>query len=196
MYDRPLEFYTDKIIGQYRQKLRFIAMLKAVNAPIVDCFNFLSNLNEQFDIDTAIDPYLETLARWVDAPLIIPSAEQLAYFGFFEQEKAMSFGELGSPDIGGYFRESGQSGTGGFLPRGELLQRLIKAKILKNNSTGNIEDTKEILRLVLDHALFSVTDNHNMTITFKTKTIITSTQKILIQTLIPLPTGVQLIIAS
>ncbi len=196
MDDKTIGDYKKLITSQHRSKAKFIAMIEAVNSPLVDCFNFLNNLHSHYDVDSANGPYLETLARWTGTPLIIPGAAQLEYFGFFDQENALTFGEIDDPSIGGYFRESGQSGTGGLVPKGQFLRNLIKAKILKNTSTGNINQTLEILNLVLNHKQFKVIDNKNMTVTFKFLTRESYSDKILVQLFFPLPAGVSLIIES
>lgn len=195
MHDKKVDDYVRLITSQHRHKEKYIAMIKAVSQPMTDCFNFLKNLNSKFDVETAEDPYLNILAHWTGTPLIIPGAAQLAYFGFEDQENSLTFGELDDPEIGGYFRESGQSGTGGLVPKGEFLRRLIQAKILKNHSTGNIEETKQILSLVLNHDQFKVIDNNDMSVTFINQSPrITETDKILIRMFFPLPSGVELII--
>lgn len=195
MDDKKVDDYVRLITSQHRHKERYIAMIKVVSQPMTDCFNFLNNLNAKFDVETAEDPYLNILAHWTGTPLIIPGAAQLAYFGFEDQENSLTFGELDDPEIGGYFRESGQSGTGGLVPKGEFLRRLIQAKILKNHSTGNIEETKQILSLVLNHDQFKVIDNNDMSVTFINQAPrISETDKILIRMFFPLPSGVELII--
>jgi hypothetical protein len=76
-----------------------------------------------------------------------------------------------------------------------ILRRLIKARILKNKSTGNINETKAILELALNHSHFKVFDNKDMTVTFKNlATQFTTMQRILVQMFFPLPAGVELII--
>lgn len=195
MDNKKVDDYIQLITSQHRQKEKFVAMLKAASQPMTDCFNFLKNLNSKFDVETAEDPYLNILAHWTGTPLIIPGAAQLAYFGFEDQENSLTFGELDNPEIGGYFRESGQSGTGGLVPKGEFLRRLIQAKILKNHSTGNIEETKQILSLVLNHDQFKVIDNNDMSVTFLNQASrMTDTDKILVRMFFPLPSGVELII--
>lgn len=195
MDNKKVDDYIQLITSQHRQKEKFVAMLKAASQPMTDCFNFLNELHSKFDIDNANDPYLEILAHWTGTPLIIPGAAQLAYFGFEDQENSLTFGELDDPEIGGYFRESGQSGTGGLVPKGEFLRRLIQAKILKNHSTGNIEETKQILSLVLNHDQFKVIDNNDMSVTYINQALrMTDTDKILVRMFFPLPSGVELII--
>ena len=195
MDDKTIDDYASLITSQHKHKERFNLMVKAVSQPMIDCFNFLKNLNSKYDVENSNDPYLETLARWTGTPLIIPGATQLEYFGFDDQENALTFGEIGDPSVGGYFRESGQSGTGGLAPTGEFLRRLIQAKILKNHSTGNIRETKQILSLVLDHDQFKVMDNNNMTVSFiNLAPRITATDKILVRMFFPLPSGVELLI--
>ncbi|ARG37146.1 MULTISPECIES: DUF2612 domain-containing protein [Acinetobacter calcoaceticus/baumannii complex] len=196
MDDKTIGDYKKLITSQHRSKTKFVAMVEAVNSPLVDCFNFLNNLHKHYDVDSADDPYLETLARWTGTPLIIPGAAQLEYFGFIDQENALTFGETDDPDVGGYFRESGQSGTGGLIPKGQFLRSLIKAKILKNTSTGNIDQTKEIFKLVLNHDKFKVIDNKDMSVTFKFLTRESYSDRILVQLFFPLPAGVSLIIES
>lgn len=188
--------YSKLITSQHRSKPKFVALVEAIVKPYVDCINTLKELNSKFDVDTANDPYLEVLAKWVGAPLIIPGVAQLEYFGFIDQENALTFGELDNPNVGGYFRESGQSGVGGLIPKGEFLRRLVKAKILKNHSTGVIDETKEIISTVLSHNLFTVKDNRNMTVTFKFLTESNAVQQKLVQMYFPLPAGVQLIIET
>ncbi len=195
MGNKTADDYVNLITSQHRQKEKFIAMIKAVSQPMTDCFNFLSNLHSKYDVDNANDPYLETLAHWTGTPTIIPGAAQLEYFGFEDQENSLTFGETDDPDVGGYFRESGQSGTGGLIPKGEFLRRLIQAKILKNHSSGNINETREILRLVLNHDQFKVIDNNDMTVSFiNLSPRFTDTEKILVRMFFPLPSGVELII--
>lgn len=188
--------YLRLITSQHRDKEKFVDTVKAVTQPVVDCFNFLDQLHDMYDVGTANDPYLETLARWTGTPLIIPGAAQLEYFGFEDQENSLTFGELSDPKVGGYFRESGQSGVGGLAPKGELLRNLIQAKILKNKSTGNINETKDIIKLVLGHDQFIVKDNRNMTVTFKCNTTFNRTHRILVELFFPLPDGVELIFES
>lgn len=96
---------------------------------------------------------------------------------------------------GGTFENQDSRGTGGLTPTGDFLRRLIKAKILKNKSTGNINESKAILELSLNHSHFKVFDNKDMTVTFKNlATQFTTMQRILVQMFFPLPAGVELII--
>lgn len=193
--DKNINEYVNLVTSQHRQKPKFIESIKVAISPIIDCQNMLLNLSRFHDLETAQGKCLENLAHWTGAPLIISGAAQLEYFGFIDQENALTFGETDDPDVGGYFRESGQSGTGGLIPTGDFLRRIIKAKILKNKSTGNINETKEILGFVLNHYQFKVIDNNNMTVTFKNLAMqFTTTQKILVQIFFPLPAGVELII--
>lgn len=194
--NKSADHYVRLITSQHRDKEKFTDTVKAVTQPVVDCFNFLNHLHEQYDVESANDPYLETLARWTGTPLIIPGAAQLEYFGFEDQENSLTFGETDDPKVGGYFRESGQSGVGGLIPKGELLRNLIQAKILKNKSTGNINETKDIIKLVLGHDLFVVKNNRNMTVTFKCHTLFNRTHRILVELFFPLPDGVELIFES
>ena len=187
--------YLGLVTSQHRQKTKFIESIKVAVDPIVGCQNLLSRMSELHDLENATGNCLEQLAHWTGTPLIIPGAAQLEYFGFIDQENAMTFGETDDPSIGGYFRESGQSGTGGLTPTGDFLRRLIKARILKNKSTGNINETKAILELALNHSHFKVFDNRDMTVTFKNlATQFTTMQRILVQMFFPLPAGVELII--
>jgi hypothetical protein len=68
--------------------------------PIVGCQNLLSKMSELHDLETATGNCLEQLALWTGTPLIIPGAAQLEYFGFIDQENAMTFGETDDPSIG------------------------------------------------------------------------------------------------
>ena len=195
MDSKNINEYLGLVTSQHRQKTKFIESIRVAITPIVGCQNLLSKMSELHDLETATGNSLEQLALWTGTPLIIPGAAQLEYFGFIDQENAMTFGETDDPSIGGYFRESGQSGTGGLTPTGDFLRRLIKARILKNKSTGNINETKPILELALNHSHFKVFDNRDMTVTFKNlATQFTTMQKILVQMFFPLPAGVELII--
>lgn len=195
MDSKNINEYLGLVTSQHRQKTKFIESIRVAITPIVGCQNLLSKMSELHDLETATGNSLEQLALWTGTPLIIPGAAQLEYFGFIDQENAMTFGEMDDPSIGGYFRESGQSGTGGLTPTGDFLRRLIKAKILKNKSTGNINETKAILELALNHGHFKVFDNKDMTVTFKNlATQFTTMQRILVQMFFPLPAGVELII--
>lgn len=195
MDSKNINEYLGLVTSQHRQKTKFIESIRVAITPIVGCQNLLSKMSELHDLETATGNSLEQLALWTGTPLVIPGAAQLEYFGFIDQENSMTFGETDDPEVGGYFRESGQSGTGGLIPTGDFLRRLIKAKILKNKSTGNINETKAILELALNHSHFKVFDNRDMTVTFKNlATQFTTMQRILVQMFFPLPAGVELII--
>lgn len=125
--------FTKYLTSQHYSKPKYLRMVTISIEPFIECINTLEQLYRKYDVDEAMDPYLETLARWVGAPLIIPGVTELEYFGFIDQKNSLTFGELDNPSIGGYFRESGQSGTSGLIPKGDLLRRLIKAKILKKS---------------------------------------------------------------
>lgn len=193
--DRNTNEYVNLVTSQHRQKPKFIESIKVAISPIIDCQNMLLNLSRFHDLETAQGKCLENLAHWTGTPLIIPGAAQLEYFGFEDQPSSLTFGETDDLSIGGYFRESGQTGTGGLVPAGEFLRCLIQAKILKNHSTGNLDETKDILNLVLGHVEFRVTDNHDMTVTFTNlSSRFTKVDRILVEMFFPLPAGVELII--
>lgn len=193
--DRNTNEYVNLVTSQHRQKPKFIESIKVAISPIIDCQNMLLNLSRFHDLETAQGKCLENLAHWTGTPLIIPGVAQLEYFGFEDQPSSLTFGETDDLSIGGYFRESGQTGTGGLVPAGEFLRCLIQAKILKNHSTGNLDETKDILNLVLGHVEFRVTDNHDMTVTFTNlSSRFTKVDRILVEMFFPLPAGVELII--
>jgi hypothetical protein len=107
---------------------------------------FLSLLD--LDLDTAQGVVLDLLGRIVGAPAIIPDALPLPLFGFDGQDNAQPFGDTTDTAIGGYWRESGDSGAGAVVLDEAQYRIAIQAQILKNGSDCTPDQIIEVINLL------------------------------------------------
>lgn len=183
--------YLSLITSQHRDKPKFYETVKTVIDPIVDCFNFLNTLNQNFDIDEARGQNLQILADWVGASKTIPNSMPLAFFGFADQPSALPFGEQDGTGWGGYWRESGVSSYSAITMTDDQFKRAVKAKILLNQSDSTLESAKLIIEAAILKK-FRIKDNFDMSVRFEFFEPYELLDRELVRLLFPLPSGVRL----
>lgn len=183
--------YLSLITSQHRDKPKFYESVKTVIDPIIDCFNFLNSLNQNFDIDVAKGQNLQILAEWVGASKTIPNSMPLPFFGFADQPSALPFGEQDGTGWGGYWRESGVSSYSAITMTDDQFKRAVKAKILLNQSDSTLESAKLIIETAILKK-FRIKDNFDMSVHFEFLEPYELLDRELVRLLFPLPSGVRL----
>lgn len=184
--------YLSLITSQH-QKQKFLDTVSTSIDPIIDCITFLNSLNEKFDLEIADDLPLEIIAEWIGAPNSIPSSVPIPFFGYIGQQGSLPMREIDDPAfIGGYWRESGVSGSRALAMSKALFKKVVRAKIKLNHTDCSIDSAKEIIEMVLDKN-FKIKDNEDMTVTFEFLENHEIFERELVKLMFPLPSGVRLI---
>lgn len=184
-----IDGYLKLITSQHRNKPKYEAMIKETLQPILEIKDSIQSLPSYFDLETATGDQLLIIAMWVGAPTAIQNAAALPLFGFEGQPEALPFGELNELEIGGYWRESGQSGyTAGTIDT-ELLRNVIKAQIYKNSCGCSLFDAYAILDFIMNEQ-YTIFDSGLMWIGIGVHSSMSIPLRQLIRVMIPKPAGV------
>lgn len=187
-----LQDYLNLITHQHQQP-KYQATVAASAKPLIDIINFLKDLNDKFDIETAKNDQLRIIAEWVGAPNAIPNAIPIPFFGWRDHVGALTWSDQDG-DVGqevGYWRDSGMSSYRAQSMSNALFKRVIKAKILLNNTDCSLDSAKEIIELVIDKP-FIIHDKQDMTVDFEFLTDAEEWERQLVIMMFPKPAGVQL----
>lgn len=181
---------------QYGESVKFRQWIADTLSPLVEIqAAFLSLLD--VDLDTASDIKLDLIGRLIGAPAVIPSVNPVAnLFGFDDQDLAEPFGELDGSDIGGYWRELGESSYSGVALPPELYRTVIRAQILKNSSLCTPPDIIRIARMIIGSETNFVYIEYPMVIIIAPTQNLSRLQIELLRLLIPRPCGVGLAVVN
>lgn len=180
-----------RIGHQYGQSEKFRQFVTATLQPLNDLeAAFLSLLN--IDLDTAEGVVLELLGRIVGAPAIIENALPLPHFGFDGQQSALPFGETDDLAVGGYWLESGETGSSNLIIRDpEEYRRIIQLQILRNYSDCTPDEVIKVINLITDTPFIYV-DGPMWIGLGLSDTGLTQLERRMIELFLPRPSGVGL----
>lgn len=187
--------YTALLTSYHRDKPNLTASIEAVLLPLLQCRNVLQQMPSKFDVSTATGDQLKTIAQWVGAPASIPNVTPLPFFGFADQELALTFGETDDPDIGGKWRESGINSYAAADIPDELLLSVIAAQIYRNHCNCVLSDGYHIVQL-LTSVPVRVTDNMNMSINVGFQASVSKLMLELVKLMYPRPMGIALTVTG
>lgn len=185
-----IDGYLKLITSQHRNKPKYEAMIKETLQPILEIKDSIQSLPSYFDLETATGDQLLIIAMWVGAPTAIQNAVPLPLFGFDGQSEALPFGELGDPEVGGHWRELGQTGYATGTIETDLLRNVIKAQIYKNSCMCSLFDAYEILDLITDEQ-YAVFDSGLMWIGIGVHSSMPIPLRQLMRVMLPKPAGVR-----
>jgi hypothetical protein len=137
----------------------------------------------QTDIDSAEGVWLDHIGEIVGISRIIPESVALKFFGFQGQESADTFGEEGNISIGSRFRDENESYTATSVLADPEYRLLIRAKIVKNHSTGTQEDVLEGLSYLFDTEQIIVQNLGNMEFTYAVGRNLTFQERVILNNL-------------
>lgn len=190
----PIDHVTAglKRIGhQYGHSEKFRQWITATLEPLNELeAAFLSLLD--LDLDTAEGVVLDLFGRIVGAPAIIPDALPLPLFGFEGQDNAQPFGDTTDTAIGGYWRESGDSGASAVVLDEEQYRIAIQAQILKNSSDCTPDQIIEVINLFISVPYVYVDGEMWIGIGLAGTNSLVLLERRLIEVFLPRPAGVGL----
>lgn len=143
------------IIWQYRTKPKALGTIKAIYKETDLTFQNIIQISDILNIDTATGYALDLVGRHIGVSRVLPTVIAKEYFGWLEDDSALSFG------VGEFYRY-GDALSASVVLNDNDYRFFIRARITKNYQTGTIENiVKSIQFVVGNHS--NVIDIQNMT---------------------------------
>ncbi|NTA27387.1 DUF2612 domain-containing protein [Allorhizobium ampelinum] len=142
-----------------RTKEKFTAMLEALLEPMADLQSFLSELPEQFDVETAVGTQLDVIGEWVGWSRYVTYPVAGVYFTL--DDDVLGFDK-------GMWKGPYDSDTGITRLDDETYRLFLKAKIRANSWDGTMESAVSILADIAtsqSQSQFAMFDNQDGSIT-------------------------------
>jgi hypothetical protein len=182
-----------RVATQYTESVKFLATLSSLCATAQELEDALLSVKQITDIDLSVGVQLDTIGSIIGISRVVPNAIALAFFGFADTPSGMTFGEEGA-SAGARFRDELEPYTASTTLGDPEFRLLIRAKIVKNHSTGTADDILEGMAYIFQGATNVIEDVGGMRIKIGIGRALTAVEKILIKQLdlLPRPAGVQL----
>lgn len=143
------------IIWQYRTKPKALGTIRAVYKETDLTFQNIIQIADILNIDTATGYALDLVGRHIGVSRILPTAIAKEYFGWLEDDSALSFG------VGEFYRY-GDALSASVVLNDNDYRFFIRAKITKNYQNGTIENIVKSIQFVVGNNS-NVIDIQNMT---------------------------------
>lgn len=185
--------YLALITSEHNQQPKFMAMMELLCSAMGDITAAAQALTDHFDLDTAEGAQLDIIGLWVGQSRVIPKVLLTGFFGFADSIVALPFGEITDTSIGGEFYEFGAPYSGTTILMDQDYRTILKARIVRNQSSGTIADLENALSFIFNAPSF-VTDNSDLSFAITVATPITPTAQALLNTMdiLPRPAGVRI----
>lgn len=189
----------ERVTSIFKESPLYLSLIDSiVSAYEQQQYDLLSLNNSLLDIDNAEKSQLDFIGRIVGQSRLLSSFNTEPYFGFEGSYQSETFGTVDDESVGGYWNsyEDYKPSTARRLNDDEY-RRLIKARIIKNNSNCTINDLIKVLNLLSNSTTASVSrpEHGSLKITVNDKDgfIAYYIDKIgLEDEILPIPAGVRL----
>jgi hypothetical protein len=154
---QKIEQYQNLFTNLYKGKPRLDSFIDSVISPLVSMQNIALNIDDYFDVDTAVGLQLDAIAEWVGVGRLVDIKIDDLYFSW---DKTVPTG-WGN----GVWKGIGDPDASVAELSDDDLRALIKGRIVSNNSGCSLYDVHNIITTaypVLSDSL-QVIDNQNMT---------------------------------
>lgn len=138
---RTLQQYLALLGGYWQGKPKYVALMTALLTPMADLEAFLSTLNAQFDVDSAIGAQLDVVGQWVGMSRFVNEPLTNVYFSLDTQNLGFDQGSWFGP----YDPTEGLTELDD-----DTYRKLIYAKIEINNWDGTLPGTVPIILKLFD----------------------------------------------
>lgn len=199
---------TPRYTDLFKNDPVFDAIIKTIVPVVQEYQGFYGEYYASFlNIDNSVGKQLDMIGSIVGQPRLLLNFITDPYFGFQGAPNAQSFGTELDSEVGGYWRSitNPQAGTNLQLDD-EIYRKLIKARIIKNNSRGTVTDFLSVMNILTDNVLTSVTDVSTATISATASVVMVEPVNPLAtyflgrlrlsDNLIPIPLGVKLTLTT
>jgi hypothetical protein len=143
------------IIWQYRTKPKAMGTVRAIYKETDSTFKNVIQVADILDIDSATDYALDLVGRHVGVSRVLPTAIAKEFFGWYEDNTALSF------NIGEFYR-NGDALHASVVLNDDDYRFFIKAKITKNYQNGEISNIVQSIKFVIGKNS-NIIDAQNMT---------------------------------
>jgi len=132
--------YSTLLTSEYKNSPNLIQNVQLTANAIGDITALLQSLPAQFDLDVALGSQLDVDGQWIGFSRTIGGVLLVQFFGFADDPTALTFGELGSPSIGGRFLELNEDTSSTATLADPEYRLLLRAKILQNDWDGTVSE--------------------------------------------------------
>ena len=173
MNSELIDYYSNLLILQYRSKSKAVAHIKnIIGSEII--FDLIKDVENGYNIDTAVGVQLDVLAKYVGASRVITVQEDItgAHWGFVDYLEPTPYidvvgvvdysqSPLPAADMIDY--DTGVNSN--YVLTDDELRFIIKLKIIQNNSNNSPKSIDDLLFDAFGDKI-QMTDNKNMTIDY------------------------------
>lgn len=135
-YQEAKSWATD----HFKDKIVFQKYLELLFTQQQDIFREINSLLQNRSLNTAQGAQLDIIGNLVGQPRVQAQAALYTFFGFLEDVTAETFGDINDPSVGGFWYSQGQPVGGNVTLDDDTYRKMIKARIIKNSSSGTTDD--------------------------------------------------------
>jgi hypothetical protein len=143
-----LDQARERVTEQFKEKPVVDSFVQLVANEAQEILSVFEQLMTERSIETAKGKQLDIIGDIVGQPRDLFDSVIYYFFGFQGASGALSYGTTGSNTVGGRYKDINEDLRGSRLLNDVEYAALIKIKILKNNTTGVIDDFIEIVKLL------------------------------------------------
>lgn len=186
-------YFANLLAFEYRNAPKAYAQMRLwAKQALADLFAF--QVQDAFDVDTAIGAQLDVIGKYVGVNRNIGTPVTKPYFGFYDNTATVKnpngFTDSTNPAINavGIFFQSYFIGSENTALNDEAYRLVIKLQIILNQNDGTLASIQTYLHNFLP-GVVSLTDNADMTLTY-TLSSVTPVDPSVLQKFLPKPAGV------
>lgn len=150
MIGAPTERLMDLMLVQYRNSPNFIKYLECYAEEMDEIYHALKEMIECRYYDKATGERLDVIASIVGASRVLKGVVVAGNFGYLQVAEAQGMGRKDDPALGGPLRSINEDGVEDVVLTDARLKNWIDARIIKNKTACNTEDTIAFFKLLLD----------------------------------------------
>lgn len=141
--------YSTLVTSEYKNSPNFLQTVQLTANGIGDITSAIQSLPALFDLDAAIGSQLDVDGQWIGFARTVGGVVLVQFFGFADDATALTFGELGSPAVGGRFYELGEDTSTTATLADPEYRLLLRAKILQNDWDGSVAEFESAIADVI-----------------------------------------------
>lgn len=152
----PMDKLMRFLLMEYRNSPNFIKYLSCMALEMQEIHGCLEQeLTERY-YDVAIGAQLDVIGEIVGAGRVLEGVSVAGYFGYLQSAESLGMGRGDDPRLGGVLRSNDDDTVQDIVLDDQLFRNWIDARIIKNRTSCNIEDTITFFRLLLNKPGLSI----------------------------------------
>ena len=151
MTKSPSEQLEELMLMQYRNSPNLIKYLNCYAEEMAEVYDSFKEMQTCRYYDVAEGERLDVIGSIVGAKRILEGIVVAGNFGYLASPEAQGMGRQDTPSLGGPFRSIYDPEVGDIELADERFRNWIDARIIKNHTSCNVEDTIAFFRLLLNN---------------------------------------------